>query len=284
MIRRLTLAATAAVAFSSAAFAADVVGEWKRDDGKTKVRFAPCGGGAVCGSITWLRDADSPAKVGQQVFFDMKPNGEGTWAGTAFNPDDGAHLHRQDDAGGRSSDDRRLRLRRAHLQDGRVDARAVTRAVLVGLGLAALAASPATGARLPTRVEREREGDLRRSDRARRRRRSRQGLRRAARLARPEGQGATRRRRGRLAGAARLELRRREGPGARRLPGARDPRAHRLSRRRARRGPRRAGPARAGLPHAERRQGPHRRRRATAEVRRRRDAGRARVQRRGRPT
>ena len=65
------------------------VGEWKRDDGKSKVRFAPCGGGAVCGSVTWLRDADSPAKVGQQVFFDMKPNGEGTWAGSAFNPDDG---------------------------------------------------------------------------------------------------------------------------------------------------------------------------------------------------
>ena len=49
MIRRLTLAAAAAVAFSSAAFAADVVGEWKRDDGKAKVRFAPCGGGASAG-------------------------------------------------------------------------------------------------------------------------------------------------------------------------------------------------------------------------------------------
>jgi len=88
MIRRLMLAAAAVAAISSAAFAADVVGEWKRDDGKTKVRFAPCGG-AVCGSITWLSDADSPAKVGQQVFFDMKPNGEGNWAGSAFNPDDG---------------------------------------------------------------------------------------------------------------------------------------------------------------------------------------------------
>ena len=89
MIRRLTLAAAAAVVFSSAAFAADAVGEWKRDDGKAKVRFAACGGGAVCGSITWLRDADSLAKVGQQVFFDMKPNSDATWAGTAFNPDDG---------------------------------------------------------------------------------------------------------------------------------------------------------------------------------------------------
>ena len=40
MIRRLTLAAAAVAAFSSAAFAADVAGEWKRDDGKAKVRFA----------------------------------------------------------------------------------------------------------------------------------------------------------------------------------------------------------------------------------------------------
>jgi len=89
MIRRLTLAVAAVAAFSSAAFAADVGGEWKRDDGKAKVRFAACGGGAVCGSITWLRDANSAGKVGQQVFFDMKPNGDATWAGTAFNPDDG---------------------------------------------------------------------------------------------------------------------------------------------------------------------------------------------------
>ena len=89
MTGRMFLSLAALVAFSSSAFAADVVGEWKRDDGKSKVRFAPCGGGAVCGTITWLRDADSPAKVGQQVFFDMKPNGEGAWAGSAFNPDDG---------------------------------------------------------------------------------------------------------------------------------------------------------------------------------------------------
>ncbi len=89
MIRRLTLATAAVVAFSSAAFAADVIGEWARDDGKSKVRFTHCGGGAVCGSVTWLRDADSPAKVGQQVFFDMKPSGDATWAGSAFNPDDG---------------------------------------------------------------------------------------------------------------------------------------------------------------------------------------------------
>ena len=53
------------------------------------MRFSPWRGGAACGTIAGLRDADSPGKVGQQVFFDMKPSGEGTWAGATFNPEDG---------------------------------------------------------------------------------------------------------------------------------------------------------------------------------------------------
>ena len=89
MTGRMLLPFAALLALASSAFAADVAGEWARDDGKAKVRFARCGGGAVCGSITWLRDANSPAKIGQEVFFDMKPSGEGTWTGSAFNPDDG---------------------------------------------------------------------------------------------------------------------------------------------------------------------------------------------------
>ncbi len=64
-------------------------GEWRREDGKAKVRFATCGADAVCGSISWLRDANDPGKVGQQVFFDMKPHGDNSWTGPAFNPEDG---------------------------------------------------------------------------------------------------------------------------------------------------------------------------------------------------
>lgn len=88
MLRRSLLAFAALAASSHFALAGDILGEWARDDGKGRVRFVSCGA-AVCGSVTWVRDANDPAKVGQQVFFDMKPNGEGTWAGTAFNPDDG---------------------------------------------------------------------------------------------------------------------------------------------------------------------------------------------------
>jgi uncharacterized protein (DUF2147 family) len=88
MVRR-SLAALAALAASSHfALAGDVLGEWARDDGKGKVRFVRCGA-AVCGSVTWVRDADDPAKVGEQVFFDMKPNGADSWAGSAYNPEDG---------------------------------------------------------------------------------------------------------------------------------------------------------------------------------------------------
>ena len=62
-------------ASTTAAFASDVMGEWTRADGMAKVRFSPCGG-AVCGAISWVKDAKSPGKVGQKVFFDMKPAGD----------------------------------------------------------------------------------------------------------------------------------------------------------------------------------------------------------------
>ncbi len=87
MLRMLASAALLAVS-AAGAYAGDVKGDWMRTDGKAKVRFASCGD-AVCGSISWLRDPNDPGKVGQQVFFDMKPRGENIWAGSAFNPEDG---------------------------------------------------------------------------------------------------------------------------------------------------------------------------------------------------
>jgi uncharacterized protein (DUF2147 family) len=88
MIGRWLLAGCAVVASVDLALAGDVLGEWLRDDGTARVRFAPCGG-AICGAISWLRDADAKGKVGQRVFFDMKPAGDNSWAGSAFNPEDG---------------------------------------------------------------------------------------------------------------------------------------------------------------------------------------------------
>jgi uncharacterized protein (DUF2147 family) len=73
---------------ASSAYAADVTGEWAQADGESKVRFSACGP-AICGVLTWLKDPNGPAKLGERVFYDMKPSGEGTWSGKAFNPDDG---------------------------------------------------------------------------------------------------------------------------------------------------------------------------------------------------
>ena len=66
----------------------DVSGTWQRDTGASRVRFAKCGD-AICGTLAWLKDTNGPAKVGQHIFYDMKPSGDGKWAGSAFNPEDG---------------------------------------------------------------------------------------------------------------------------------------------------------------------------------------------------
>ena len=79
----------AAALANTGARADDVGGTWLRETGASKVKFAPCGG-AVCGTLVWLKPGvETPAKVGQKIFFDMKPTGPGTWAGSAFNPEDG---------------------------------------------------------------------------------------------------------------------------------------------------------------------------------------------------
>lgn len=73
---------------SVTAQAADATGVWLRDNGHSRVRFAPCGD-AICGTVVWLRDSSGNSKVGQRVFYNMKPTGANAWSGNAFNPDDG---------------------------------------------------------------------------------------------------------------------------------------------------------------------------------------------------
>jgi uncharacterized protein (DUF2147 family) len=87
---RALLAASALTAAVLAANADDATGLWIRDDGSAKLRFVPCaGGGTLCGYLAWKKESGGPAKIGQQLFFDMKPNGANAWAGSAFNPNDG---------------------------------------------------------------------------------------------------------------------------------------------------------------------------------------------------
>lgn len=90
MTKRFALAVMAGMTLCSApAFAQSAVGTWQRENGESRVRIAPCGD-ALCGVVVWLKNpAESKSKVGQRVFFDMKPNGTNAWAGQAFNPEDG---------------------------------------------------------------------------------------------------------------------------------------------------------------------------------------------------
>jgi uncharacterized protein (DUF2147 family) len=68
------------------AHAEGVSGIWLNEAGTSKVRIAKCGD-AMCGHLVWVKSDKSPAKVGQRVFYDMKPSGENAWQGSAFDPE-----------------------------------------------------------------------------------------------------------------------------------------------------------------------------------------------------
>lgn len=87
---RLSVAMTAFLLTTSPGFADDVLGIWLRDNGRVQVKFETCGD-AVCGNIVWLKPgSDSKARVGQRLFFDMRPSGANSWTGKAASPDDGS--------------------------------------------------------------------------------------------------------------------------------------------------------------------------------------------------
>jgi uncharacterized protein (DUF2147 family) len=90
MMKKITMLAAPVLLMMTCGIAAaqDVSGTWLRETGASRVRFGKCGE-AMCGTIVWLKDADGPAKMGQRVFYDMKPDGAGKWQGSAFNPEDG---------------------------------------------------------------------------------------------------------------------------------------------------------------------------------------------------
>jgi uncharacterized protein (DUF2147 family) len=56
-------AVVAAIAWGATAAAAEqrpsAVGVWSADEGRTRVRIAPCGD-KLCGTITWLKDPNGP--------------------------------------------------------------------------------------------------------------------------------------------------------------------------------------------------------------------------------
>lgn len=77
-----------ALPVTAIAQANSILGTWTRDTGASKINFAPCDG-AICGTISWLKDTSGKAKVGQRVFTDLKETAPGTYSGTAIDPEDG---------------------------------------------------------------------------------------------------------------------------------------------------------------------------------------------------
>jgi uncharacterized protein (DUF2147 family) len=90
------------------ATAADITGLWVSEGTEALIRIAPCGGGALCGSVAWLREPldpetgrpkldtknPDPAKrakplLGSHVFYDMRPSGADQWSGKIYSVDDG---------------------------------------------------------------------------------------------------------------------------------------------------------------------------------------------------
>jgi uncharacterized protein (DUF2147 family) len=88
-IAPFALAATfAAALFAPTPALADPSGVWLRENGNARVRMARCGD-SFCGTIAWVKDPDSPSKVGQRVFYEMKESGANAYSGKAFNPENG---------------------------------------------------------------------------------------------------------------------------------------------------------------------------------------------------
>ena len=103
----LALALFGLLAGATPAFAAEPIGTWATENGRSHVRISSCGG-AVCGSIVWLKEPNDPdtgkpktdknnadeakrarALIGTPIVLSMKPNGADKWSGEVYNAENG---------------------------------------------------------------------------------------------------------------------------------------------------------------------------------------------------
>jgi len=90
------------------AIAADPIGTWLTEGGRSRVRVADCGG-ALCGTLVWLKEPNDPDTgkpkidknnldagkrgrplIGLNIMLEMKPSGSpDRWSGQVYNPEDG---------------------------------------------------------------------------------------------------------------------------------------------------------------------------------------------------
>ncbi|SEC68376.1 DUF2147 domain-containing protein [Bradyrhizobium erythrophlei] len=80
---RLCQSAVVLVLSATPSLADGISGVWLRNDGEVRVKFDQCGD-AICGAIVWLKPgAESKAKIGQRVFYEMRSAGANSWTGKA---------------------------------------------------------------------------------------------------------------------------------------------------------------------------------------------------------
>ena len=95
-----------ALGASGSALAAEPIGTWLTESGKSRIKIADCGG-ALCGTIAWLQEPNgedgkpktdknnpdtakrSKPLIGVMIVLGMKPSGANKWAGQVYNAEDG---------------------------------------------------------------------------------------------------------------------------------------------------------------------------------------------------
>jgi uncharacterized protein (DUF2147 family) len=89
---------------------ADPIGTWLTEGGKSRVKIVDCGG-ALCGTIIWLKEPNDPETgkpktdknnddagqrsrpiIGVPIVISMKPNGPNKWAGAGYSPERGKNF------------------------------------------------------------------------------------------------------------------------------------------------------------------------------------------------
>lgn len=91
----LLLAATLPVAASAQAV---LTGHWQNQKGSVVVRLGPCGN-AICGVVVdasehakdTARKGGTPNLIGTRILSGLRPNGDGTFKGRAFDPKRNIH-------------------------------------------------------------------------------------------------------------------------------------------------------------------------------------------------
>jgi uncharacterized protein (DUF2147 family) len=60
-----------------------MLGNWLREDGKTRINISPCGD-ALCATNTWVGDPDSAEKLGDVLVMTLKQDSPNVLSGNAY--------------------------------------------------------------------------------------------------------------------------------------------------------------------------------------------------------